>query len=347
MKPKLLFGSTILSIGLILSGCNSTNTSSSNENDQSKKEDIIDPNEQYKQEAKTIDYQEIVNDNIKKNTKLVVQGDVTYADKTNNDNSIPKKITFTLSKNSNGTEVYLIDNYSNTKFKLNSKVKIYGTYEGKEKETGIPQIKAELIEVIDDDVTVESKSEKAQKEAIFKKTGKYVDPNVGEIKVIGVGYNDEVGIDGTDAPLKPIKMGSMNLYISELHIVDIKPTESSKTFFNDQNNARAIIMYMKAENTSEQDITFHPNQSIIVTDTGEQVEPEMMMMGEVGGDFLGKVTKEGQTWWLLKNLDKDVKKVKLIISPPQNTDTYEKQDKERRLEFDILTWNEAIKRDEK
>ena len=343
MKIKMLFGTTVLSLGLILSACsNSEETTSPN----TAKESQVSQTEQYKQESKTIDYQNIMNNKVKQGTKLVVEGDVTYADETNSGNSVPKKVTFTLSENSDGTEVYWIDNYSDTKFKLNSKIKVYGTYEGKEKETDIPQIKAKFIEIIDEDIAVESESEKAQKEAMFEKTGEYVDPDIGKVKVVGVGYNDEVGIDGTDAPLKPVKMGSMNLYISSMHIVDIKPTEASKTFFDDQDQARAIIVDMKAENTSEQDIIFHPNQSIIVTDTGEQVESDMLMMGEVGGDFLGKVTKEGQTWWLLKNLDKDIKKVKLIISPPQIADTYEEQGKERRLEFDILTWDEAIKRDQ-
>ena len=92
---------------------------------------------------------------------------------------------------------------------------------------------------------------------------------------------------------------------------------------------RAVVVDMKAENTSEQDISFHPNQSIIVTDTGEQVESEMFLMGEAGGDFLGKVTKEGQTWWLLKNLDPDIKSLKLIISPPHTTDGYEDQGEEK------------------
>ena len=99
-----------------------------------------------------------------------------------------------------------------------------GTYDGPEKETEIPQVNGEIIEVIDDDVLAESESELAQKEAMMMKTGEYVDPDIGKVKVVGVGYNDEVGIDGTDAPIKPIQMGSMNLYINQLHVLKIEPT---------------------------------------------------------------------------------------------------------------------------
>lgn len=190
---------------------------------------------------------------------------------------------------------------------------------------------------------------KQEKEAKTKDNGATEDvEGLGKVTVVGVGYNDEIGIDGTDAPLKPIKLGSANLTIEQLHIVDIEPTDDAKQlYFNDEDKVRAVVIDMKAENTSKKDIMFHPNQSVLVTDSGEQVESDMMLMGEVGGDFLGKVTKEGQTWWILKNTSKVIKNIKMIISPPTDNQTLEDIGKEKRLDFQILDYETALKKDKK
>lgn len=183
-------------------------------------------------------------------------------------------------------------------------------------------------------------------EAHFEETGEIIDPEFGIMKTIGVGFSDEVGIDGTDAPLKPIEMGPMKLFIDGVAILDVEPNEDMKMMFNDKDKVKAVVVDMKAENTSDDDITFNPNSAIIVTDTGEQVESEMFLMGDVGGDFLGKVTKEGQTWWLLNNLEKDIKEITMIISPPYKTEDWEDEGEERRIKFEVLSWEDAKKKDE-
>jgi Domain of unknown function (DUF4352) len=172
-------------------------------------------------------------------------------------------------------------------------------------------------------------------------------PGLGHMKTIGIGYNDEVGIDGTDAPLKPIEMGSLKLTINALAVYDVKPEEDMKFFFNNQDEARVIAINMEAENTSDEDINFNPNQAILVTDTGEQLDAEIGMMGEAGGDFLGKVKKSGQSTWIVKNMDKDIKKVTMIISSPYKVDGFANTAEEKRIVFDVLTWEEALKKDGK
>ncbi|MBN6887034.1 hypothetical protein ACUXCC_002044 [Cytobacillus horneckiae] len=195
-----------------------------------------------------------------------------------------------------------------------------------------------------------SKEEKLSEEELqahFEETGEIIDPEFGIMKTVGVGYSDEVGIDGTDAPVTPIEMGSMKLFIEGVAILDVEPNEDMKMMFNDKDKAKAVVIDMKAENTSEDDITFNPNSAIIVTDTGEQVESEMLLMGDAGGDFLGKVTKEGQTWWLLKDLEKEVKELTMIVSPPYKTEDWEDEGEEKRIKFEVLNWEEAKKKDNK
>ncbi|WP_224930411.1 hypothetical protein [Bacillus safensis] len=190
---------------------------------------------------------------------------------------------------------------------------------------------------------------KQEKEAKSKDNDATEDvEGLGKVTIVGVGYNDEIGIDGTDDPLKPIKLGSAKLTIEQLHIVDIDPTDDAKQlYFNDEDKVRAVVIDMKAENTSKKDVMFHPNQSVLVTDSGEQLESDMMLMGEAGGDFLGKVTKEGQTWWILKNKSKVIKNIKMIISPPTDNQTLEDIGEEKRLNFQILDYEAALKKDKK
>ncbi|GIN93376.1 hypothetical protein J22TS1_44270 [Siminovitchia terrae] len=180
-----------------------------------------------------------------------------------------------------------------------------------------------------------------------EESGEWEEADFGKIKIVGVGYNDEVGIDGTDSPGKPVEMGPMKLYIESAGVLEIEPNEEAKDmFFEGRDKVRGIIIDMKAENTSDNDVEFHPNQAILVTDTGEQVESDMYLMGDVGGDFLGKVKKEDQTWWILNDPDKDIKSIKMIINPPSNSDDFEDLSEQKRLEFEVLSFEESKKRDE-
>ncbi len=179
-----------------------------------------------------------------------------------------------------------------------------------------------------------------------EESGEWEEADFGKIKIVGVGYNDEVGIDGTDSPGKPVEMGPMKLFIESLAVLEVEPDEDAKDmFFDGKDKVRSVVIDMKVENTSDNDVEFHPNQAILVTDTGEQVESDMFLMGDVGGDFLGKVKKEDQTWWMLNDSDKDIKSIKMIISPPSTMEDYEDLSEEKRLEFEVLSFEEAKKRD--
>lgn len=193
-----------------------------------------------------------------------------------------------------------------------------------------------------DDIVEEEK----EQQDFDEETGEGFIEGLGYVKTVGVGYNDEAGIDGSDNPLKPIKMDSVELEIEALHILEVEPDEDARAlFFNDEEKVKAIVVNMKTENTEEKDLEFHPDQSLMITDTGEQIESEMGLMGDVGGEFYGKVKKEGQTWWLLDNHDEDIKSVKMIINPPYDMDEWSDLADEKRLEFEILTYEDALLKD--
>ncbi|MDQ0927640.1 hypothetical protein QFZ25_001700 [Bacillus atrophaeus] len=189
------------------------------------------------------------------------------------------------------------------------------------------------------------KKESAQKEEDPFEDGEDYFEGLGHVKELGIGYNEELGITGIDTPSKPIKMGSMNLYIAGVDILEIKPDDDAKLlYFNDQDKVRAVVLNMKAENISSKDVTFNPNQAVIVTDTGEQLESQMGLMGDVGGDFLGKVNKEGQTFWLLKDNTANISSLKVIIPPSHDAHNNDKLSDEKRIDLKIMSFKEAKKK---
>ena len=71
---------------------------------------------------------------------------------------------------------------------------------------------------------------------------------------------------------------------------------------------------MKAENTSEDTISFYPDQAVMTTNTGEQVESDIFLSDDVGGDFYGKVNKKGNVIFVLESPAEDITDIKLIIN---------------------------------
>lgn len=192
----------------------------------------------------------------------------------------------------------------------------------------------------------ETNDEETNSDEFNDETGEGYVEGLGHVKITGIGYNDEVGIDGTDAALKPIEMGDMRLTISHIEVAEIEPDEDVKElYFDNQEKVKAIVVDMETENTSDEDIEFYPEYSIMVTNTGEQLESDMFLSGDAGGEFFGKVKKEGQAWWILKYPDSDITSTKMIINPPSRMNDWESISEEKRIEFEILSFEEAQKRD--
>lgn len=202
-----------------------------------------------------------------------------------------------------------------------------------------------------EEVTAEKPKEevKAKEEIKSEKTeenGYYHDDYLGDLQVIGVGYSDVVGIDGTDAPIKPINAGPIELYINNVSIVKINTTEESKVELDNQDVAYAAMIDVKVKNTSKQDVAFYPNQAIITTDVGEQIEETLLFTGDVGGDFLGEVEKEGIVWMPIKKDPEKIKSLTFIVNAPYDTGMND-LGKQIRVKFDVLDYQAAKEKDGK
>lgn len=82
-----------------------------------------------------------------------------------------------------------------------------------------------------------------------------------------------------------------------------------------------ITLEVTAENTSDEDINFYPDQAQLVTDQKEQITSEMFLNDDVGGEFLGKVEKTGLIYFVAKKSPADaINTVTLRINAPHNSD---------------------------
>lgn len=81
-----------------------------------------------------------------------------------------------------------------------------------------------------------------------------------------------------------------------------------------------IAAEIEVTNNSDATNTIHPNQANFVTDTGDQVSTNLWISDDVGGDFLGQVTKEGSVYATYEGNTEDVNEVRYIIDSGHNED---------------------------
>lgn len=80
-----------------------------------------------------------------------------------------------------------------------------------------------------------------------------------------------------------------------------------------------ISMNIKVENTSGKDIHYYVGQTQIVTDTGEQIDPNVIMSDHIEGEIRAGVTQTGNLVYIMESSKADeVSEVRIIINGPQN-----------------------------
>lgn len=176
-----------------------------------------------------------------------------------------------------------------------------------------------------------------------KTDDKSTDDEKEQSSEIGSAFGDStVYIDKKDSN-KTISAGPIKLDIKGVRTYDVALDEEGKEYFSslegsegtpDGENIYVVAVDMKVENTVDKDITFYPDQSILVTNTKEQVEASMESE-DIGGDFLGKIEKEGTVVFFLKKSAKDVHTIELNINAPYESDTIEDVGEDLKIKVDL------------
>ena len=128
-------------------------------------------------------------------------------------------------------------------------------------------------------------------------------------------------------------IGSIQFAIDKVQTSRLTVAEAYRELFDGKEAVTVVAMNVIVENTIDDTVSFHPNQATLVTNTGEQVTADLWYSDDVGGEFLGKVKKEGNVLFFVEAMPEELTEVRFIVDGPFDVN-YE-QIAEDRYEYKI------------
>lgn len=108
--------------------------------------------------------------------------------------------------------------------------------------------------------------------------------------------------------------GPMKLNVSGIQLANLEVAEGQEYMFEEKDKVTVITVQMEAENTVDETISFYPDQATLTTDAGDQKDASLLLSDSVGGDFFGKVKKEGNAIFLVDTPAEEIGEITLNIS---------------------------------
>lgn len=165
------------------------------------------------------------------------------------------------------------------------------------------------------EVAADSKKEEKPVKEESKEEVKVEDENVQESEIgkMTIFYKNKELDENAES-------GPMSLNVNAIQIGELEVAEDYKEMFDNKDKVTVITLKMKAENSSDDTINYYPDQATITTDAGDQSDAEIFLSDSIGGEFIGKVNKEGQVFFLVNSPASDIGEVNLIVDGPNNED---------------------------
>lgn len=161
----------------------------------------------------------------------------------------------------------------------------------------------EIVE--EDEVEETAKSEDDPEQ----QPGDIIEAQAGIREILAVNY----GIN------ESLESGPFTITVKNAQLSQFKPSEDMIEFFGSDDLAM-VTLEVEAVNNSEDTNTIYPDQGIIVTDTGHQVDADLFLSDDVGGDFHGEVTKSGDIFFFFEDDASEVKNVRFIVASGHDDD---------------------------
>lgn len=131
--------------------------------------------------------------------------------------------------------------------------------------------------------------------------------------------------------------GPIDYEIQSIQIAKINVTGDAAQMLglDSGKDAALVAIQLSVENTSDEDMTWYPNQSTIVTSDKEQVAANLLISDSVGGEFMGNVIKQGQIYFICKNTNAEtLSHVRWRIDSPHDS-KYNHFGEDIEIEFDF------------
>ncbi|WP_390216819.1 hypothetical protein [Halobacillus campisalis] len=162
-----------------------------------------------------------------------------------------------------------------------------------------------------------------ENESTDASVGDTVSSDAGEMTLVS--RTDDVGT---------FESGPITMDITKVNGVSGELSQEMQDYM-EMEQVEYIQVDMEVSNSSEEDIIFYASQATMITDTGEQLESDMMLSDHIDGEFLGEVNKQGSSFYILENSKaEDVNSVTLRYDPASNSD-YEDLGEELEIEVEL------------
>lgn len=129
--------------------------------------------------------------------------------------------------------------------------------------------------------------------------------------------------------------GPISIEFGAISIINLEPLDTAKEMFGGHDRVTMIGIAVSVENTSDNTVSFHPNQGTIVTNTKEQQAADLFISENVGGEFIGQVVKEGKVLFTLESSPEEITSITYVIEPPFNSDPFEQVGDKLTFEFEF------------
>lgn len=178
-----------------------------------------------------------------------------------------------------------------------------GDDRGNEEDTTKKEPETEEVEEVDEDVTgLEENLE---------------DTEVGNVEKSEFGTMTKL-VEPFDIN-QTLENGPFVVNVQKAQMTELEPADDYIELF-DNEKITIITLLIDVTNNSDDTNTIYPDQGSIVTNTGKQVEAEIWFSDNVGGDFFGQVTKEGEVWFMFEDDPEKIDNIRYIISSGHDKD---------------------------
>lgn len=128
--------------------------------------------------------------------------------------------------------------------------------------------------------------------------------------------NEDLDITGTTGPV--------NYTISGIQISNLTATtdEAAEMLGIEKDTEVALVVIeASGENTTDDTIYFYLGQATLVSNTKEQIDPDIWYSDYIDGEYLGNVIHSGQLMYILPNsVGDDITDVTLYVNAPSDAD---------------------------
>ncbi|ANU24883.1 hypothetical protein BCM40_12925 [Planococcus donghaensis] len=168
------------------------------------------------------------------------------------------------------------------------------------------------------DSTTDNEKTESEGESEEVEEAAEIDEDVQEddsMKATNTYTNKELGITGEVGPMKYEIPGI------QLKVIEPKDQATADLFevaVGDE--VHAFTIQLVGENTSEEDMSFYLGQAVAITNTKEQLDPDMILSEYIEGEYMGQVRHEGHNVYILKNSTVDqLESIELRIMAPMDS----------------------------